>query len=101
MKTKELIASELSGSEPILNSNQFGKFVSRNYSLSTFKRSKNEWVQSLDKEKKKRDLFSDILDDKKFAKKAKVEVEDSGVEKEQKSPEKKKKIKAKSYLDDL
>merc|ERR1719204_2113638 len=56
------MASELSANIELLNANQqFGKFVSQNLFLSTFKRSKEEWRKCLEGKAKKSDLAKDFL----------------------------------------
>ena len=56
-KLRENLASRLSQSESKLNSDQYGKFVSVNLGLSVFKRSKEQWFASFDKQKKTKELF--------------------------------------------
>ena len=56
-KLRENLASRLIHSESKLNSDQYGKFVSGNLNLSVFKRSKEQWLASFDKEKKTKELF--------------------------------------------
>ena len=55
-KLRENLASRLAPSESKLNSDQFGKFVSVNLGLSIFKRSKEQWLASFDKQKKTKEL---------------------------------------------
>lgn len=71
---KELIAFELSNHESMLNNDHFGKFIASKVSISTYKRAKSQWKEMLNKDKKKRDLFSEILgNDAPKPKKAKIE----------------------------
>ena len=56
-KLRENLASRLVNSESKLNSDQYGKFVSINIGLSIFKRSKEQWLGSFDKQKKTKELF--------------------------------------------
>jgi hypothetical protein len=56
-KLRENLASRLVNSESKLNSDQYGKFVSINVGLSIFKRSKEQWLGSFDKQKKTKELF--------------------------------------------
>merc|ERR1719336_3279025 len=114
MKMKQTMAEELSAKLDILNSNKFGKFVAQKCYLQVFKRGKEDWRSVLDKEEKVENMFSDILGDKIESetsvpvKVAKTEVSKSTVDSwlagdsdEPKLVVKKKKSKAKSYLDDL
>ena len=57
VKLRENLASRLAQSESKLNSDQYGKFVSVNLGLSMFKRSKEQWIASFDKQKKTKELF--------------------------------------------
>ncbi|TRY73701.1 hypothetical protein TCAL_00913 [Tigriopus californicus] len=63
LKGKEIVASELSQKEPLLNSNQFGKFIAQNCALSSFKRARDDWKANLLRTDKKRDMFQDIIGD--------------------------------------
>ena len=131
MKMKQTMAEELSAKLDILNSNKFGKFVAQKCYLQVFKRGKEDWRSVLDKEEKVENMFSDILGDKNESGKGKVslkrvaeekvesetsvpvkvaktEISESTVDNwlagdsdEPKLAVKKKKSKAKSYLDDL
>merc|ERR1719153_268675 len=131
MKMKQTMAEELSAKLDILNSNKFGKFVAQKCYLQVFKRGKEDWRAVLDKEEKVENMFSDILGDKNDSGKGKVSlkrVAEENVESETSVPVKvakteiskstvdswlagdsdepklvvkKKKSKAKSYLDDL
>ena len=131
MKMKQTMAEELSAKLDILNSNKFGKFVAQKCYLQVFKRGKEDWRAVLDKEEKVENMFSDILGDKNEngtgkvslkrvaeenvesetsvpVKVAKTEISKSTVDSwlagdsdEPKLVAKKKKSKAKSYLDDL
>ena len=131
MKMKQTMAEELSAKLDILNSNKFGKFVAQKCYLQVFKRGKEDWRSVLDKEEKVENMFSDILGDKNESGKGKVslkrvaeekvesetsvpfkvaktEISESTVDSwlagdsdEPKLVVKKKKSKAKSYLDDL
>ena len=131
MKMKQTMAEELSAKLDILNSNKFGKFVAQKCYLQVFKRGKEDWRSVLDKEEKVENMFSDILGDKNESGKGKVSlkrVAEEKVESETSVPVKvaktevskstvdnwlagdsdepklavrKKKSKAKSYLDDL
>ena len=131
MKMKQTMAEELSAKLDILNSNKFGKFVAQKCYLQVFKRGKEDWRSVLDKEEKVENMFSDILGDKNESGKGKVslkrvaeekvesetsvpfkvaktEISESTVDNwlagdsdEPKLVVKKKKSKAKSYLDDL
>jgi len=131
MKMKQTMAEELSAKLDILNSNKFGKFVAQKCYLQVFKRGKEDWRAVLDKEEKVENMFSDILGDKNESGKGKVsqkrvaeekvesdtsvpvkvaktEISKSTVDSwlagdsdEPKLVVKKKKSKAKSYLDDL
>merc|ERR1739845_145968 len=65
VKLRENLASRMAQSESKLNSDQYGKFVSVNLGLSMFKRSKEQWIASFDKQKKTKELFSDFLTNKK------------------------------------
>merc|ERR1719206_783153 len=131
LKMKQTMAEELSAKIDILNSNKFGKFVAQNCYLQVFKRGKEDWRSVLDKEEKVENMFSDILGDKNESGKGKVSLKRVAEEKvesetsvpvkvakteiskstvdswlagdsdEPKLVVKKKKSKAKSYLDDL
>ena len=131
MKMKQTMAEELSAKLDMLNSNKFGKFVAQKCYLQVFKRGKEDWRAVLDKEEKVENMFSDILGDKNEngtgkvplkrvaeenvesetsvpVKVAKTEISKSTVDSwltgdsdEPKVVVKKKKSKAKSYLDDL
>merc|ERR1719336_3233154 len=131
MKMKQTMAEELSAKLDILNSNKFGKFVAQKCYLQVFKRGKEDWRSVIDKEEKVENMFSDILGDKNESGKGKVslkrvaeekvesetsvpvkvaktEISESTVDNwlagdsdEPKLVVKKKKSKAKSYLDDL
>ena len=131
MKMKQTMAEELSAKLDVLNSNKFGKFVAQNCYLQVFKRGKEDWRSVLDKEEKVENMFSDILGDKNESGKGKVSLKRVAEEKvesetsvpvkaakteiskstvdnwlagdsdEPKLAVKKKKSKAKSYLDDL
>ena len=131
MKMKQTMAEELSAKLDILNSNKFGKFVAQKCYLQVFKRGKEDWRSVLDKEEKVENMFSDILGDKNESGKGKVSLKRVAEEKvesetsvpvkvaktevskstvdswlagdsdEPKLVVKKKKSKAKSYLDDL
>ena len=114
----------------VLNSNKFGKFVATKCLLAVYRRSKEDWRKVVEREGRVEDLFTDILGDQaKKIKKTKRKTEDKTKEDEKEAvPEKiaktevttaavdewlkddskpvekvkkKKKAKAKSYLDDL
>merc|ERR1712029_1192979 len=80
-KLRENLASRLIHSESKLNSDQYGKFVSGNLNLSVFKRSKEQWLASFDKEKKTKELFSDFITNKKPNPEKKEEFCDFMIEK--------------------
>ena len=63
VKTKEWIAAELLAEENTLRTSHFGKFVLRNCKIDYFKRKKDEWVDSLSANDKKRAMFSDFFDE--------------------------------------
>ena len=110
-KSRELMASELAKRESQLNANYFGKFLAGKTMLSAFKRSKEDWKRALDSENKNASLAKDFLKDLKAKSPVGKEQETftiDNVRDEQllkdddaEPPLKKKRKKAKSYLDDL
>lgn len=60
---RELIAQELSAKIPLLTSNAFGRFLVQNLSLSTFKRSKEEWRTQIKSQEKNKSLAKDFFAD--------------------------------------
>ena len=122
-KTRQAMVEELAYKVDQLNGNKFGKFLVRNWFISEYKRNKADWTRLVEQEGKIADSFKEIIGDEKplvkrklesstesqeiKKKKEVVEVVDmvdkwltSDVDKKEK-PIKKKKSKAKSYLDDL
>lgn len=96
LKTKEIVASELAQKEPLLNSNQFGKFIAQNCALSSFKRARDEWKTNLLRTDKKRDMFQDIIGDlvetnPKSNSKAKTNIEEPSSSNPKKEKKKRKK----------
>ncbi len=97
LRVKESLASELSVKEPMLKSNPFGKFVSSQCALSVFKRSKEEWKQTLERTSKRKGELMDFLGEMNRKK-----DEDSTKRGPDVSESKRRKPNAaKSYLDDL
>ena len=121
MKSKHAMVEDLLYKLDVLNSNKFGGFISRNWFVAEYKRSKADWQRLVEKEDKVSESFSAIIGEKIVSKRKAVDTSDKieGTEVERKKkkdvtdivddwlkPEKeakkeKKKKKAKSYLDDL
>jgi len=127
IKSKQMIAQDLSQSENILRSDPFGRFVYNSCALSVYIHQRSDWSKIISKEEKEKSLFKDIIGDNTIsAKKRKnEEVLTEAVKKEKNGtnadenegkvenneiistvndeavPKKKKKKKEKSYLDDL
>eukprot|EP00090_Calanus_glacialis_P000011 TRINITY_DN10009_c0_g1_i1.p1 TRINITY_DN10009_c0_g1~~TRINITY_DN10009_c0_g1_i1.p1 ORF type:complete len:640 (-),score=274.16 TRINITY_DN10009_c0_g1_i1:25-1944(-) len=122
MKHRQAMVEDLATKVDVLSSNRFGKFVAQNCFVAIYKRSKEDWRNLVEKGDKIGDMFTEIIGDTKPAVKRKVEKdetvkEEPAVKKADKkevsdivddwlnsdtaNPPKKKKKKAKSYLDDL
>lgn len=54
---------ELSYKDGLWTNSQFGKIIASKFQYETFKRKKNEWAELMDKQKKTKSLFSDIVSD--------------------------------------
>lgn len=63
LRARESIASELVPKEAHLNSNPFGKFISRKAALSVFKRSRDQWKTAIGQQDHKRTLAEDFAAD--------------------------------------
>jgi len=124
LKQRQTIVEELSTKLDILNSNKFGKFVVQRFYVPIFRRSRDDWKDVVEKKNKVGDMFADIIGEVKPTSKRKFEkseipedekvttgnkvdekqnitdMVDQWIKDDQPQP-KKKKIKAKSYLDDL
>merc|ERR1712113_414151 len=122
-KSKQSMVEELAYKVEILNSNKFGGFLVRNWFISEYKRNKADWTRLVEQEGKIADSFKEIIGDEKLSVKRKLEssTETQEVKKKKEvvevvdmvdkwltsdvdikeKPTKKKKTKAKSYLDDL
>ena len=122
-KTKQTLVEELAYKVDHLNSNKFGKFLVKNWFISEYKRNKADWTRLVEQEGKITDSFKEIIGDEKISVKRKLEssAESQEVKKKKdvvevvdmvdqwlkpdvdnkEKPTKKKKAKAKSYLDDL
>ena len=123
IKSKQSMVEELAYKVDVLNSNKFGGFLVRKWFISEYKRNKADWTKLVEKEGKIAESFKEILGDEKPSIKRKLDSVPNKAEEEVKKkskdvvdivdewlkPEiqtsekkmKKKKIKAKSYLDDL
>ena len=122
IKSKQSMVEELAYKVDILNSNKFGGFLVRNWFISEYKRNKADWSKLVEKEGKIVESFKEILGDEKPTVKRKLESVQNEAEGEIKKKKdvaeivddwlktdvdksekklKKKKAKAKSYLDDL
>jgi len=123
IKLRQAMVEDLASKVDILSSNRFGKFIAQNCFVAVFKRSKEDWRNLVEKGVKIEDMFTDIIGDSKAVKRKvekveKVETtnEEPAVKKDKKEvtdivddwlktdtakPVKKKKVKTKSYLDDL
>jgi len=122
-KQKQTIVEELASKLDVLNSNNFGKFIVQKCYVAVYKRNKEDWKKLVEKEDKIGDMFSEIIGDakpiikrkveevssnkdeppvKKVDKKEALEMVDAWLKSDSETePKKKKKVKAKSYLDDL
>jgi len=121
LKLRQSIVEDLANKQDILNSNNFGKFAVRKYFVAVFKRSKEDWRNLVERGVKMEDMFTDIIGSSKPVKRSidnvntpsksepKVKevkevadiVDDWLNGDSSKPPKKKKKVKTKSYLDDL
>jgi len=124
LKLRQSIVEDFANKQDILNSNNFGKYAVRKYFVAVFKRSKEDWRNLVEKGVKIEDMFTDIIGNSKPVKR-KVDKVDTSSKSEpkvkevkevkevadivddwlngdsSKPPKKKKKVKTKSYLDDL
>jgi len=123
IKQRQAIVEDLAAKVDVLNSNRFGKFIVQNCFVAVFKRSKDDWRKLVEKGDKIGDMFTEIIGDskplikrkvdegtsnkdepvaKKVDKKEVSDIVDDWLKSDNNSkPAKKKKVKAKSYLDDL
>jgi len=123
IKQRQSMVEDLASKVDVLNSNRFGKFIVQNCFVAVYKRSKEDWRKLVEKGDKIGDMFTEIIGDSKPVIKRKFEEgSNSNDEPEAKKsekkevtdlvddwlksdtnakPAKKKKAKAKSYLDDL
>eukprot|EP00092_Neocalanus_flemingeri_P033062 GFUD01035956.1.p1 GENE.GFUD01035956.1~~GFUD01035956.1.p1 ORF type:complete len:644 (-),score=270.85 GFUD01035956.1:12-1943(-) len=123
IKQRQAMVEDLASKVDVLNSNRFGKFVVQNCFVAVYKRSKEDWRKLVEKGDKIGDMFTDIIGDtkpvvkrkveegatnkdepaaKKMDKKEVTDIVDDWLKSDSNSkPAKKKKVKAKSYLDDL
>lgn len=58
---KVSIMTELCDNQSILEGSQYGKCISRNVSLHTFRHRREHWLNSQNDDKKIMDLFADIM----------------------------------------
>lgn len=105
-RSRELMAVAMAGQLSRLNGDQYGKFVASSLNLATFKRSKEAWKSSFEQKAKTKRMFSDFIGEEKAEKRPKLEqqpefVIDTKGDENMAIVKKQKKVKAKSYLDDL
>nr|XP_060635947.1 nucleolar protein 9 [Anolis sagrei ordinatus] len=62
LPTKQAMAQELAEYEPQLRHDPFGHHVSRNFALTHFLKRRKDWDRHQEAEKKRRNLFAEILD---------------------------------------
>jgi hypothetical protein len=63
LNMKEKIADELLMKEEMLKENPYGCFVIRNCCLDNYKRKKEAWMKKEESLEKKKNMFSEIIDD--------------------------------------